>query len=152
MVRWRGLRWRNDSISGGWAVGGCIRTTVNGWSAANCGRNSGAIKGLEGARAAAMSIFRIPSMASKVRLAAVRSGSAITDVVARSVICHDRPHLSLHKPHAISRPPFPTIASHKRSVSLWKSVAPWQMKSSLCLDSGPRFRPRLDSHNPKFDR
>jgi hypothetical protein len=59
---------------------------------------------------AAMSIFPIPIMASNARLAAARSGSVIAAVRARGVICHDSPHLSLHQPHALSWPPFRTIA------------------------------------------
>ena len=51
---------------------------------------------------AAMSIFVISIIASKARLAAARSGSAIAAVSARGVICHDRPHLSLHHPQALS--------------------------------------------------
>ena len=66
---------------------------------------------------AATSIFSICIIASKARLAAARSGSAIASVRARGVICQDRPHLSLHQPHALSWPPFLTIAFHKRSVS-----------------------------------
>ncbi len=50
----------------------------------------------------AMSIFPICIIASKARLAAARSGSAIAAVSARGVICHDRPHLSLHHPQALS--------------------------------------------------
>jgi hypothetical protein len=42
---------------------------------------------------------------------------------ARGVICHDKPHLSLHQPQALAWPPLPTIAFHKRSVSAWSSVA-----------------------------
>ena len=51
---------------------------------------------------AAMSIFPICIIAAKARLAAARSGSAIASVRARGVICHDRPHLSLHQPQALS--------------------------------------------------
>jgi len=46
--------------------------------------------------------FPICIIASKARLAAARSGSAIAAVRARGVICHDRPHLSLHQPQALS--------------------------------------------------
>jgi hypothetical protein len=92
-----------------------------------------------------MSIFLIPIMASNARLAAARSGLAIAVVRTRGVICHDSPHLSLHQPHALSWPPFPTIAFHKRSVSAWSSVAIWNEKASLCLNAGPAF-----SHNEAF--
>ena len=34
---------------------------------------------------------------------------AIASVRTRGVICNDRPHLSLHLPHALSRPPFSTM-------------------------------------------
>ena len=51
---------------------------------------------------AAMSIFLICIIASKARLAAARSESAIAAVSARGVICHDKPHLSLHQPQALS--------------------------------------------------
>src|SRR6185437_12802929 len=91
---------------------------------------------------AAMSIFLICIIASKARFAARRSASAIASVRARGVICQDRPHLSLHQPHALSWPPFPTIAFHKRSVSAWSSVATWNENASLCLNAGPPFRPR----------
>ena len=66
---------------------------------------------------AAMSILLIVIIASNARLAAARSGFEIASRRARGVICHDTPHLSLHQPHALSSPPFPTIAFHKRSVS-----------------------------------
>src|SRR5690606_21536414 len=55
----------------------------------------------------AMSILRISIIASNARLAAFRSGSLIASVRARGVICQDRPHLSLHQPQALSRPPLP---------------------------------------------
>jgi len=51
---------------------------------------------------AAMSIFVISIIASKARLAAAGSGSAIAAVNARGVICHDSPHLSLHQPQALA--------------------------------------------------
>ena len=57
-----------------------------------------------------MSIFFIVIIASNARLAAAVSGSVIASVSTRGVICHDRPHLSLHQPHALSWPPLPTIA------------------------------------------
>ena len=43
---------------------------------------------------AAMSIFRIVIIASKARLAAAGSGSAIASIRARGVICQYNPHLS----------------------------------------------------------
>src|SRR3569623_3522728 len=51
---------------------------------------------------AAMSIFLICIIASHARLAEARSGSAIAAVRARGVLCHDRPHMSLHQPQALS--------------------------------------------------
>jgi hypothetical protein len=89
-----------------------------------------------------MSILPISIIASKARLAAAGSGSVIAAVSARGVICHDRPHRSLHQPQALAWPPLPTTASHKRSVSAWSSVATWNAKASLCLNAGPPFRPR----------
>ena len=59
---------------------------------------------------AAMSIFFICIIASNAGLAAARSGSVTALVRATGVICHDKPHLSLHQPHALSTPPLPTIA------------------------------------------
>src|ERR1051325_4205792 len=59
---------------------------------------------------AAMSIFFISIIASNARLAAARSGSVNALVRAIGVICQDKPHLSLHHPHALSSPPLPTIA------------------------------------------
>jgi hypothetical protein len=56
-----------------------------------------------------MSIFPICIIASNARLAAAGSGSVIAFVNATGVICHESPHLSLHHPHALSCPPFPTI-------------------------------------------
>ena len=96
---------------------------------------------LRAASIVAMSIFRIVIIASNARLAAARSGSASAAVRARGVICHDRPHLSLHQPHSLSWPPFSTIAFHRRSVSAWSSVAIWNENASLCLNCGPPFRP-----------
>jgi hypothetical protein len=64
-----------------------------------------------------MSIFPIFIIASNTRVATAGSGSAIPAVRARGVICQESPHLSLHQPHALSWPPFLTIAFHRRSVS-----------------------------------
>jgi hypothetical protein len=58
----------------------------------------------------AMSIFFISIIASNARLAAAVSESVIACVRAIGVICQDNPHLSLHQPHSLSLPPFPTIA------------------------------------------
>jgi photosystem II stability/assembly factor-like uncharacterized protein len=55
------------------------------------------------------SIFRISSIASNARFA-TSPPLAIASVSTRGVICHDRPHLSLHQPQALSSPPLPTIA------------------------------------------
>src|SRR6185369_768383 len=49
-----------------------------------------------------MSIFFISIIAATTRLAAARSGSVAALVRAIGVICQDRPHLSLHHPHALS--------------------------------------------------
>jgi hypothetical protein len=57
-----------------------------------------------------MSIFVIPIIDSNARPAAARSGPVIASSSARGVICHDRPHLSLHHPHRLSAPPLATIA------------------------------------------
>ena len=57
----------------------------------------------------ATSIFPIVSIASNARFA-TSPPCAIASVSTRGVICHDTPHLSLHHPHALSCPPFPTIA------------------------------------------
>src|SRR5436309_558515 len=51
---------------------------------------------------AAMSILFICIIASNARLAAARSESVTALVRAIGVICQDRPHLSLHQPHALS--------------------------------------------------
>src|SRR5512143_1411170 len=59
---------------------------------------------------AAMSIFFISIIASKARLAAAGSESVIALVSTIGVICQDKPHLSLHQPHALSSPPLPTMA------------------------------------------
>jgi hypothetical protein len=45
---------------------------------------------------AATSIFLIPIIASNACLAAARSGSLSAFINARSVICQELPHLSLH--------------------------------------------------------
>jgi hypothetical protein len=58
----------------------------------------------------AMSIFPICIIASKARLAAAGSGSVIAWVRVIGMICQDTPHLSLHQPQALSRPPLATIA------------------------------------------
>ena len=57
----------------------------------------------------ATSIFCIVSIASNARFA-TSPPLAIASVRTRGVICHDRPHLSLHHPHWLSAPPLPTIA------------------------------------------
>jgi hypothetical protein len=54
---------------------------------------------------AAMSIFRMVIIAFIARLAAARSGSVTAASRARGVICHEKPHRSLHQPHALSWPP-----------------------------------------------
>ena len=80
-------------------------------------------------------------IASKARLATARSGLAMASVSTRGVICQFRPHLSLHQPQALSRPPWPTMAFHRRSVSAWSSVAIWNEKASLCVNASPPLRP-----------
>ena len=101
---------------------------------------------------AAMSIFPICIIASKARLAAARSGSAIAAIRARGVICHDSPHLSLHQPHALSWPPLPTMAFHKRSVSAWSSVAT-KRKSFRVLEGGAAVQPEARyAHDSELDR
>ena len=57
-----------------------------------------------------MSILPIVIIASNERLRTAGSGSVMASVRARGVICHDRPHLSLHQPQALSRPLLPTMA------------------------------------------
>ena len=42
--------------------------------------------------------------------AAAGSGSVTASERTRGVICHDRPHLSLHQPQSLAWPPLPTIA------------------------------------------
>src|SRR5262245_47634289 len=91
---------------------------------------------------AAMSIFLIDIIASNARLAAAGSGSVIARVRATGVICQDKPHLSLHQPHALSSPPLLTIAFQYRSVSAWSAVATWKENASLCLNAGPPLSPR----------
>src|SRR5215467_9758445 len=58
---------------------------------------------------AVTSIFFMPIIASNARFAS-SPPAASASVKARGVICQDTPHLSLHHPHALSCPPFPTIA------------------------------------------
>src|SRR4051794_41331510 len=70
---------------------------------------------------------------------------ASASVRTRGVICHDRPHLSLHQPHALSTPPLPTIAFQYRSVSAWSSVAIWKENDSLCLNMSPPLMPTQDT-------
>ena len=53
----------------------------------------------------AMSIFFIFIIASNARFAAERSESVVASSSTRGVICQDKPHLSLHHPHALSAPP-----------------------------------------------
>ena len=57
----------------------------------------------------ATSIFPISIIAANARFA-TSPPRAIASVRTRGVICHDRPHLSRHQPHALSSPPLPTIA------------------------------------------
>ena len=80
-------------------------------------------------------------MASKARFAS-SPPAASASVRVRGVICQDRPQRSLHQPQALSCPPLPTIAFHRRSVSAWSSVATWNEKASLCWNAGPPFSPR----------
>jgi hypothetical protein len=89
----------------------------------------------------AMSIFFIVIIALNARLASALSGLVTASTSTRGEICHDRPHLSLHQPQALSCPPLPTMAFHRRSVSAWSSVAIWKEKDSLCWKCGPPFRP-----------
>ena len=62
-----------------------------------------------------MSIFLIVIIASNARLAVPGSGSVIAWVRTTGVICQDKPHLSLHQPHALSSPPLPTIAMEQET-------------------------------------
>src|SRR5690606_3794264 len=89
----------------------------------------------------AISILPICIIASNTRLATAGSGSVTPSTSTRGVICHDRPQRSLHQPQALSWPPLPTMAFHRRSVSAWSSVAIWNENASLCLKAGPPFRP-----------
>ena len=59
---------------------------------------------------AATSIFLIVIIAEKARFASAPP-AANASVSARGVIYHDRPQRSLHQPHALSSPPWLTIAS-----------------------------------------
>jgi hypothetical protein len=58
---------------------------------------------------AATSIFFMPIMALNARFAS-SPPAASASVSTRGVICQETPHLSLHQPHALSRPPLPTMA------------------------------------------
>jgi hypothetical protein len=58
---------------------------------------------------AATSIFFILIIASNARFASLPP-TASASVSTRGVICQEMPHLSLHQPHWLSCPPFPTIA------------------------------------------
>src|SRR4051812_44928834 len=64
---------------------------------------------LRAASIAATSIFFIPIIASNARFASFPP-CAMASVNTRGVICHERPHLSLHQPHALSWPPLLTMA------------------------------------------
>src|SRR5690349_9188674 len=64
----------------------------------------------------ATSIFCIGIIASKARFATAPP-LAIASVRTFGVICQLTPHLSLHQPHWLSWPPFPTIAFQYLSVS-----------------------------------
>src|SRR5882724_2131523 len=57
----------------------------------------------------ATSILPISIIASKARFA-LAPPAAIASVNTRGVICQLRPQRSLHQPHALSWPPWPTIA------------------------------------------
>lgn len=57
----------------------------------------------------AMSIFFMSIIASNARFASSQP-AASASVSVRGVICQDTPHLSLHQPHALSRPPLPPMA------------------------------------------
>ena len=57
-----------------------------------------------------MSILFIVIIASNAHFAAARSESVVASISTRGVICQDKPHLSLHHPHALSVPPLPTMA------------------------------------------
>ena len=58
---------------------------------------------------AATSIFFMGIIASNARFASAPP-LAMASVSTRGVICQLMPHLSLHQPHRLSRPPLPTIA------------------------------------------
>src|SRR2546423_10870509 len=58
---------------------------------------------------AATSIFFMVIIASNARFAS-SPPAAIASVSTRGVICQEMPHLSLHQPHSLSWPPFPTMA------------------------------------------
>ena len=53
---------------------------------------------------AAMSILVMVIIASKARLAVAGSAWVTAADNTRGVICHDRPHLSLHQPQALAWP------------------------------------------------
>jgi hypothetical protein len=59
----------------------------------------------------------------------------------------------LHQPHALSWPPLPTIAFHRRSVSAWSSVATWNENASLCLKVGAAVQAEAgNAHDGELDR
>ena len=58
----------------------------------------------------ATSIFLIVIMASKARFAS-SPPAASASMSVRGVICQESPQRSLHQPHALSAPPFLTMAS-----------------------------------------
>ena len=87
---------------------------------------------------ARMSIFVIVIIASMARFAAASSCPFIASSKARGVICHEKPHRSLHQPHALSSPPLSTIAFQYRSVSAWSSVSTMKLTASFGTKFGPR--------------
>src|SRR6185312_237877 len=121
-----------------------IRATVQRWLHHRAGLSSenqaGTASPLTAASILATSILPIVIIASNARLATSPPWD-IASVSTRGVICHDRPHLSLHQPHSLGAPPLPMIAFQYLSVSAWSSVAIWKENASLCLNAGPPFRP-----------
>lgn len=63
----------------------------------------------------ATSILCIDIIASNARLASSPPATSAS-VKTRGVICHERPHRSLHHPQALSSPPLPTMADPERSA------------------------------------
>src|SRR4029077_18680350 len=89
-----------------------------GWATGRRSAYASTVSPLRAAFVLAPSIFFIVIIASKARFAAAPSRLLSASSRTRGVICHEKPHRSLHQPQGLSSPPSPPVAFPEGGVSV----------------------------------